>query len=170
MKIHRILTHVCLHYYFCYAKTSSPAVQKRHSKVYGNPNAPSLYSILLVYVYVIYMLIKAKKRYFFQKFQILQNSFFIARATSGTSASLLINIIIIKGIISVYATKMRIEGILKNISLSKSLIIGNDFISFKYWNNLKVVFNLKGIVSAISSDPPLYAKRYQCPIHNGLIK
>ena len=139
--------------------------------MYGNPNAPSLYSILLVYVYVIYMLIKAKKRYFFQKLQILQNSFFIARATSGTSASLLINIIIIiKGIISVYATKMRIEGILKNISLSKSLIIGNDFISFKYWNNLKVVFNLKGIVSAISSDPPLYAKRYQCPIHNGLIK
>ena len=30
-----------------YAKTSSPAVQKRHSKVYGNPIAPSLYSILL---------------------------------------------------------------------------------------------------------------------------
>ena len=28
-------------------KTSSPAVQKRHSKVYGNPIAPSLYSILL---------------------------------------------------------------------------------------------------------------------------
>ena len=28
-------------------KTSSPAVQKRHSKVYGNPNAPSLYSIIL---------------------------------------------------------------------------------------------------------------------------
>ena len=65
---------------------------------------------------------------------------------------------------------MRIEGILKNISLSKSLIIGNNFISFKYWNNLKVVFNLKGIVSAISSDPPLFAKRYQCPLHNGLIK
>ena len=38
----------CLHlYYCCYAKTSSPAVQKRHSKVYGNPIAPSLYSILL---------------------------------------------------------------------------------------------------------------------------
>ena len=54
MKIYRILTHVCLHligflYYCCYAKTSSPAVQKRHSKVYGNPIAPSLYSILLVY-------------------------------------------------------------------------------------------------------------------------
>jgi len=31
----------------CYAKTSSPAVQKRHSKVYGNPIAPFLYSILL---------------------------------------------------------------------------------------------------------------------------
>ena len=31
----------------CYAKTSSPAVQKRHSKVHGNPIAPSLYSILL---------------------------------------------------------------------------------------------------------------------------
>ena len=31
----------------CYAKTSSPAVQKRHSKVYGNPIAPSMYSILL---------------------------------------------------------------------------------------------------------------------------
>ena len=28
-------------------KTSSPAVQKRQSKVYGNPIAPSLYSILL---------------------------------------------------------------------------------------------------------------------------
>ena len=50
MKIHRILTHVCLHvigclYYCCYAKTSSPAVQKRHSKVYGNPIAPSFYLI-----------------------------------------------------------------------------------------------------------------------------
>ena len=49
MKIHRILTHVCLHYYFCYAKTSSPAVQKNHSKVYGNPIPPSLYSILLAW-------------------------------------------------------------------------------------------------------------------------
>ena len=52
MKIHRILTHVCLQqigclYYCCYATTSSPAVQKRHSKVYGNPIAHSLYSILL---------------------------------------------------------------------------------------------------------------------------
>ena len=40
-------------YHLCYSlllllrKTSSPAVQKRHSKVYGNPIAPSLYSILL---------------------------------------------------------------------------------------------------------------------------
>ena len=36
-------------YYCCYAKTSSSAVQKRHSlsKVYGNPIAPSFYSILL---------------------------------------------------------------------------------------------------------------------------
>ena len=33
--------------YCCYAKTSPPAVQIRHSKVYGNPIAPSLYSILL---------------------------------------------------------------------------------------------------------------------------
>ena len=32
-------------YYCCYAKTSSSAVQKRHSKVYGKPIAPSLYSI-----------------------------------------------------------------------------------------------------------------------------
>jgi len=35
----------------CYAKTSSSAVQKRHSKVYGNPIAPSFYSILLVKSY-----------------------------------------------------------------------------------------------------------------------
>ena len=28
-----------------YAETSSSAVQKRHSKVYGNPIAPSFYSI-----------------------------------------------------------------------------------------------------------------------------
>ena len=34
-------------YYCCYAKPSSSAVQKRHSKVYGNPIAPSFYSILL---------------------------------------------------------------------------------------------------------------------------
>ena len=52
MKIHHILTYICLHYigclcYCCYAKTSSSAVQKRHSKVYGNPIAPSFYSILL---------------------------------------------------------------------------------------------------------------------------
>ena len=45
MKIRRILTHVCLHQigclcYCCYAKTSSSAVQKRHSKVYGNLIAP----------------------------------------------------------------------------------------------------------------------------------
>ena len=38
---------VCNLYYCCYAKTSSSAVQKRHSKVYGNPIAPSFYSILL---------------------------------------------------------------------------------------------------------------------------
>ena len=55
-QIHCILTHVCLHqigclYYCCYAKTSSPAVQKRHSKVFGNPIAPSFYSILLDTVY-----------------------------------------------------------------------------------------------------------------------
>ena len=34
-------------YYCCYAKTSSPAVQIRHSKVYGKPYCPSFYSILL---------------------------------------------------------------------------------------------------------------------------
>ena len=50
MKNHRLLTHVCLHQidclcYCCYAKTSYSAVQKRHSKVYGNPIAPSFYSI-----------------------------------------------------------------------------------------------------------------------------
>ena len=33
-------------YYCCYAKTSSSAVQKRHSKVYGNPIAPSLGKII----------------------------------------------------------------------------------------------------------------------------
>ena len=32
-------------YYCCYSKTSSSAVQKRHSKVHGNPIAPSFYSI-----------------------------------------------------------------------------------------------------------------------------
>ena len=37
-------------YYCCYAKTSSSAVQKRHSKVYGNLIAPSFYSILLAYM------------------------------------------------------------------------------------------------------------------------
>ena len=52
MKIHRILTHACLHQigclcYCCYAINSSSAVQKRHSKVYGNLIAPSFYSILL---------------------------------------------------------------------------------------------------------------------------
>ena len=36
-----------LPFYYCYAKTNSLAVQKRHSKVYGNPIAPSFYSILL---------------------------------------------------------------------------------------------------------------------------
>ena len=46
------------HLYYCLQslllllrKTSSPAVQKRHSKVYGNPIAPSLYSILLAWMY-----------------------------------------------------------------------------------------------------------------------
>ena len=34
-------------YYCCYAKNSSSAAQKRHSKVYGNPIAHTLYSILL---------------------------------------------------------------------------------------------------------------------------
>ena len=34
--------------YCCYVKTRSPAAPKRHRKVYGNPIAPSLYSILLV--------------------------------------------------------------------------------------------------------------------------
>ena len=60
MKIHRItiLTHVCLHQIGClcycyYAKTSSSAVQKRHSKVYGNLIAPFLYSILLVHNYMV---------------------------------------------------------------------------------------------------------------------
>ena len=33
--------------YCCYAETSFSAVQIRHSKVYGNPIAPSFYSILL---------------------------------------------------------------------------------------------------------------------------
>ena len=33
--------------YCCYAKTSSPVVQKRHRKVYENPISPSWYSILL---------------------------------------------------------------------------------------------------------------------------
>ena len=52
MKIHRLLNHVCLHLIdcfcnCCYAETSSSAVQKRHSKVYGKPIASSLYSILL---------------------------------------------------------------------------------------------------------------------------
>ena len=37
-------------YYCCYAKTRSSAVQKRHSKLYGNPIAPSFYTILLVSV------------------------------------------------------------------------------------------------------------------------
>ena len=51
-KIHSLLTHVCLQqigcfYFCCYAITSSLAVQKRHSEVYGNPIAPSFYSILL---------------------------------------------------------------------------------------------------------------------------
>ena len=36
---------------FCYAKTSSSAVQKRHSKVYGNLIAPLFYSILLGHRY-----------------------------------------------------------------------------------------------------------------------
>ena len=41
-------------YYCCYAKTSSSAVQKRHSKVYGKPIAPSLYSILFELDYHLY--------------------------------------------------------------------------------------------------------------------
>ena len=47
MKIHRILIYVFLHqigciYYCFYAKSSSPAVQIRHSKVYGNHYCPLL--------------------------------------------------------------------------------------------------------------------------------
>jgi len=49
--MHECLFIICVivyNLYYCYyAKTSSPAVQIRHSKVYGNPIAPSLYSILL---------------------------------------------------------------------------------------------------------------------------
>ena len=48
--MHQCLFIICAivyNLYYCYAKTSSPAAQKRHSKVYGNPIAPSLYSILL---------------------------------------------------------------------------------------------------------------------------
>ena len=52
--IYVIVYNLC---YCCYAKTSSSAVQKRHSKVYGNPIAPSFYSIspwsrLYVHMYV----------------------------------------------------------------------------------------------------------------------
>ena len=54
-EMHQCLFIICVIvynlYYCCYAKTSSPATQKRHSKVYGNPIAPSLYSILLGMVY-----------------------------------------------------------------------------------------------------------------------
>ena len=39
-------------YYCCYAKTISSAVQKRHSKVYGNRIAPSFYLILLDSMYL----------------------------------------------------------------------------------------------------------------------
>ena len=39
-------------YYCRYAITSSSAVQKRHSKVYGNPIAPSFYSILLGSIHI----------------------------------------------------------------------------------------------------------------------
>ena len=50
-EMHQCLFIICVIvynlYYCCYAKTSSPAAQKRHSKVYGNPIAFSLYSILL---------------------------------------------------------------------------------------------------------------------------
>ena len=42
--MHQCLFIICVivyNLYYCYyAKTSSPAVQKRHSKVYGNPIAP----------------------------------------------------------------------------------------------------------------------------------
>ena len=38
---------LCYWSYCCYAETSSSAVQKRHSKVYGKYIAPSLYPILL---------------------------------------------------------------------------------------------------------------------------
>ena len=69
---------------------------------------------------------RLKKGYFFQKSHFFfKIQFFISRATPGTTARIIM-ISIILGIISVYATKMRIEGILKNISLSKSLITGNN--------------------------------------------
>ena len=48
--MHQCLFIICVivyNLYDCYyAKTSSPAVQIRHSKVYGNPIAPSFYSTL----------------------------------------------------------------------------------------------------------------------------
>ena len=42
-------------------KHSSPEVQKRHSKMYGNPIAPSLYSILLGLAYSISILVNSCK-------------------------------------------------------------------------------------------------------------
>ena len=61
-EMHQCLFIICFivyNLYYCfYAKTSSPAAQIRHSKVYGNPIAPSLYSILLgifktsLYIYI----------------------------------------------------------------------------------------------------------------------
>ena len=49
-------------YYCCYAKTSSSAVQKRHSKVYGNPIAPLLlFNISLVTPYLLFFILRRSK-------------------------------------------------------------------------------------------------------------
>ena len=51
IKLIRCLFIICVNvynfYYCCYSKTSSSAVQKRHSKVYGNPIAPPSIQYLL---------------------------------------------------------------------------------------------------------------------------
>ena len=85
MKIHRLLTHVCLHQidclcYCCYAETSSSAVQKRHSQVYGKPITPSLYYILLdlshtfSFLLMIVFVQKGRKRKYFFILEILTPS------------------------------------------------------------------------------------------------
>ena len=57
--------------YCCYAQTSSSAVQKRHSKVYGNPIAPP--SIQFSLQFSVILLFKKRKKigwtYFFQPIQ-----------------------------------------------------------------------------------------------------